>query len=105
MHTNREETMTAHGLANVLEGIARALRQHAHELETANRPKPALQGGLSIAAAIFWSYLHGLLTDSRKEIWRRENILVLLETIQREPELFIPNLLQGLSDIEQKPIP
>ena len=94
--------MTAHELADVLEDIARALRQHAHKLETDNRSKPAFEGELLIGAAIFWSYLHGLLSDSPKETWRREEILVLLKTIQRDPELFVPNLLQVVSDIDQE---
>jgi hypothetical protein len=94
--------MTAHELADVLEGIARTLRQHAHELQTDNRSKPVFEGELLIGAAIFWSYLYGLLTDSPKEIWRREEILLLLETIQRDPELFVPNLLQMLGDVERE---
>ena len=69
---------------------------------TDNRSKPAFEGELLIGTAIFWSCLHLLLTDSPKEIWRREEILVLLETIQRDPELFVPSLLQMLSDIEQE---
>jgi hypothetical protein len=48
------------------------------------------------------SYLRELLTLRPKEIWRRKEILVLLETIQRDPELFVPNLLQLLSEIEQE---
>jgi hypothetical protein len=45
--------MTAHELADVLEGIARALRQHAHKLEAVSRSKPVFEDELLIGAAIF----------------------------------------------------
>jgi hypothetical protein len=38
--------MTAHELADVLEGIARVLRQHAHELEgSVGRSRPSKASG------------------------------------------------------------
>lgn len=73
--------------------IARTLRRLANALEKVG-PGPTgfveavLDGEAAVGAASFLCYLRDCLTASDKDVWRREELLVLLETMSRDGELF-----------------
>jgi hypothetical protein len=51
-------------------------------------PKSILDGEAAVGAAGFLCYLRDCLTGSPKEIWKREELLVLLERMSCDGEIF-----------------
>jgi hypothetical protein len=89
--------MTTHELANTFERCARALRT-LPDGRLNDRSKPMLDGDYAVGAAILWSYLRDLFTDAGKDVFRREEILVLLDVIQSDPDMFPPDLIAMVAD-------
>ena len=50
--------------------------------------KALLDGDAAVGAASFLCYLRDCFTASGKDVWRREELLVLLETMSRDREMF-----------------
>lgn len=88
--------MTTHGLANHLSELAQALRT-APNGPFNEHPSPLIQGEHLIGAALFWSYLRDLITASPRDVWPREDLLVLLETLQRDRDLFLPGMIEMIA--------
>jgi hypothetical protein len=53
---------------------------------------------MQTGAAFLWWYLRELLTVTPKEIFTRDELLVLLDTIQEDHEFFLPNNLALIAD-------
>jgi hypothetical protein len=49
------------------------------------------------AGMMLW-YLRALFTDTSKEIFTRDELLVMIDTIQKDAELMAPNMAKFLMD-------
>lgn len=92
--------MTTHAFADTLRRIADALEKMPEEAFL--KEKPAFTDEHQIVAiAAFWGYLRDLFTGTPKDVFTREEILVLLETIGRDTEMFpAPNLIEQIAELE-----
>jgi hypothetical protein len=78
--------MTANEIASTMRNLASAVEKVEGLSELWH--SDALQPEAAIGAAGFLCYLRDCLTVSGKDVWTREELLVLLETMSRDPEVF-----------------
>lgn len=88
--------MTTRQLASELANVARALRA-GPDGPFDQHPRPLITGEHLIGAALFWTYLRDLITASPRDVWPREDLLVMLETLQRDAELFPPGMIEMIA--------
>jgi len=93
--------MTTHQLADTLERCSAALRQLPDAPLNGN-PVPMLDGEYAVGAALFWSYLRDLFTGTPIEQFSRDKILVMLEMLSRDPEMFPPGLVELVAGCEKE---
>ena len=79
--------MTPQEAASAMRRVATALEK-AGAGSMAKFPKSYLDGDAAVGAAGFLCYLRDCFTGSPKETWSRGEILVLLETMTRDIEMF-----------------
>jgi hypothetical protein len=87
--------MTTLELADVYERVAIGLRKFNNNL---NKYQPIIKEDNLIGAALLWSYLRDMFTSGSKENFTRSEFLVLLDIIQRDPELVTPGVLKQIAD-------
>ena len=89
--------------------FAGALRRIAEALDKLPMPSgagmlfkehPMLQGEYAIGAAALWSYLRDLFTATEKEMFSRAEILVLLDQINQDPDICVPNTFYQIAELE-----
>lgn len=85
--------------------IAQAMRRLAACIEglpADYRPgdPPMLNGEQAFGAAVLLSYLRSLFTATPKEVFRRDEILVILTSTGRDPEIFQGDTLSLLDMID-----
>ena len=97
MERGASNNMTIHELADSFEHLGCALRK-IQDGEFRKGEPPKMDGDMQVGAALLWWYMRELFTASPKEVWRQEEILVLLETIQRDQDFFTPNMLSLIAD-------
>jgi hypothetical protein len=90
--------MNTHELADTMERCALALRK-LPPMPTHNR-KPMLEGDFAVGAALFWSYLRDCMTGTPKESFTRDELLVLLETMSRDGEMFPAGVIELIANCE-----
>ncbi len=89
----------------MLERLAGALRRAA---DTAGKQKiplakaAYLQDDCLLGAALLWSFLRDLLTVTERETWKREELLVALETIARDRDIFPAGLVELIADLDKE---
>lgn len=95
--------MTLHHLGELYVRLGNALLT----TEDQNWPlhKPLLDSEQVIGAALFWSWLRDLFTATPHDIWTRDEILVLLETLSRDTEMFPPGAIGLIADCEAEEAP
>jgi hypothetical protein len=93
--------MTFGQLAHTFHRIADALDMLPASVTFAPGDPPGLEGEHAIGAALIISYLRDLFTVARKDLFRREDILVILDEIRGDPEIMTPNLVQALDNLVQ----
>jgi hypothetical protein len=85
-----------HALAECFEGIAKGLRTlppiQAHQ------PVPMLQGEHAVGAAVLWGCLRDLVTVAEKDVFSKGDILVLLDHLQQDPALCVPNSMYLINE-------
>jgi len=94
--------VTTRQLADTMERCAAALRSLPDAPMNGN-PMPMLDGNFAVGAALFWSYLRDLFTASEMEQFSREKILVILETLSRDPEIFPYGVVELVANCEKEP--
>jgi hypothetical protein len=62
--------------------------------------KPCLEGDFLVGAALLWGYARDLLTGSEKDVWTREELLVALDLVNRDPKLAPPGHFQMIAELE-----
>ena len=92
--------MTVQEFADALRRIADALEKFDREKEVGLK-KPILNGDFAIGAAALWGYLRDLVTVSGKDRWTRDELLVALDTINRDPELCLPNTFYQFAELQK----
>ena len=92
--------MTTKDLADTMQRCADALRKLEETHMTGE--KPVFQGDYAVGAAIFWSYLRGLLTEAGKDVFTRDELLVLLEAMSRDNEMFPAGLFEFIGNLESE---
>ena len=90
--------MTTHELADTMDRCAAALR--GLPADTLPYEKPILQGEHAIGATLFWAYQRSLLTGTPQESFTWGELLVLLETMARDTEMFPPGLVELVADCD-----
>ena len=93
--------MTAQQAGTSMQKIGKCLVQIGRDLPFG--PDPVLEGDVAVGAAAFLCYLRDCITGSPKGIWSREELLVLLETMSRDREMFpcgIGNVLWALDPVQ-----
>jgi hypothetical protein len=88
--------MTLHQLADTHTRLGEALRRLPDEPIFIKQPK--LTGEYAVGAALFWSYLRDLVTAAERDSFTREELLVLLEVVSRDAELFPPGLFEAVAN-------
>jgi hypothetical protein len=89
--------MTIHELADSFERMACALRK-VQDGKFRKGEVPKMDGDMQLGAAFLWWYLRDLLTITPKKSFTRDELLVLLDTIQRDADFFTPNVLSLIAD-------
>jgi hypothetical protein len=59
-----------------------------------------LDGDFAVGAALFWSYQRSLITGAGKEIFTRDELLVILETLSRDAEIFPPGVVELIANCD-----
>ena len=93
--------MTVTELADTYERLASGLRRIKQEKGDGNvtpGQQPPIQGDFAVGAAVLWSYLRDLFTNAGKDQFTRDEILVLLDTVNRDSELFTPGAMAMMAD-------
>ncbi len=87
--------MTGPELASVLRRLADALDTLGNEPLYTGK-KPFLEGDNAVGAALLWSYLRDLFTGDggpeEKSVFTREEVLVVLDLVSRDHDIFPPGL-------------
>ncbi len=78
---------TASAMRRVADGIEKIAKDFKHDPDN-GKPKPMLEGEAGAGAAVMLCYLRDLITASSHEQWDRGTLLVLLETMSRDAEVF-----------------
>jgi len=94
--------MTYGQLAQSFHHIADALASLPASVSFAPGQPPALEGEYAVGAALIICYLRSPFTVAGKDVFRREEILVVLDAIQADPDIMIPNLVQALDDLARE---
>ena len=95
---------TAAALRKLADGLEKVLEKHDGKDREIGSPTPLLEGDASVGAAAFLCYLRDLFTGTPKEAWTRDELLVLFETMSRDPEIFpcgIGQLVWQLDDEDE----
>lgn len=92
--------MTTKDLAGTMQRCADALRNMPEMIVPGE--KPIFEGEYAVGAAIFWAYLRGLLTAAGKDDFTRDELLITLETISRDLDMFPGGLLQLVGSLDQE---
>lgn len=92
--------MTVTDLADRLTRTADALRRGPMAKETIPGSKPYLEDDFAVGAAMLWAYGRDLLTVADKETFTREELLVCLELISRDAEVFPPGVIEMIANCE-----
>lgn len=90
--------MTTREAADVFKKMAEALRR-APDAPLNRQPRPLFLGDHLVGAAMLWSYLRDLFTVGSKETYRRDELLVLLECLQRDADLFTPGAVEMIANL------
>lgn len=90
--------MTGNQMAGVMRRLADALEKVAGDHEVRQGRKPGLDGEMALGAALFWAYLRDLFTASRKEVFAKEDVLVLLEMVSRDADVLPPGICELVTE-------
>jgi hypothetical protein len=91
--------VTYRQLADSFHRFAEALDSLPPSVRFAPGDPPRLEGEHAVGAALIIVYLRDLFTGSPKDLFRREEILVVLDETQADPEIMTPNLVQALDSL------
>ena len=91
--------MTVHQTADSMRRIADAL-ERAGAASIARFPDSMLEGEAAVGAAGFLCYLRDCITVSGHDTWTREALLVLLETMSRDADVFPCGVGQSMWNME-----
>lgn len=80
-------TESAEAMRRCADGIDKVIRSQGKDTQTGN-PTPMLDGDAAIGAALMLIYLRDLFTAANRDQWDRPSILVALEAISRDQEVF-----------------
>ena len=89
--------MTTGELADQFESMASALRRMPTVTYSVERA-PALDGEAAIGAAVLWAYARDLLTMTNRETFNRSELLVMLDVISRDPDIFPPGVVEMVAE-------
>jgi hypothetical protein len=78
---------TAAAMRRCADAIDKVVREQGRDCDT-RRPKPMLTEEAAAGAACLLCYLRDLVTAGEREQYDRPSLLVILETISRDPEIF-----------------
>ena len=92
--------MTATSAASAMRKVAQAL-ERAGSFKLNEFPEAMLEGETAVGAAAFLCYLRDCLTSSPKEHWSQGELLVLLETLSRDAEMFPCGIAQTMWNAEE----
>lgn len=93
--------MTAIETAAALRRVADAVQQ-AGSPSLAKFPTAMLQGEAAVGAAGYLCYLRDLITASPIQFWSQVELLVLLETMSRDREVFPLGIGVVMWDMEEQ---
>ena len=93
--------MNALETASAMRRIADAV-ERAGAASIAKFPDAMLEGEAAVGAAGFLCYLRDCITVSGHDTWTREALLVLLETMSRDAEVFPSGIGQLMWNMEDK---
>jgi hypothetical protein len=78
---------TAQAMRRLADGIDKVITKQGKDADT-GKPKPMLEDELAVGAAAFLIYLRDMITSSPRDTWDKPTLLVLLETMSRDDEIF-----------------
>lgn len=93
-------TEMASAMRRVADALDKVVKLHRGDMDT-GKPQAMIEGEAAVGAAGLLCYLRDLFTQSKHETFDRATILVLLETISRDEEIFpcgIGTLMWGMED-------
>ena len=94
--TYTETAVAMRRLADVIDGVVRDMGK---DVDT-GRPKPMLEGEAAVGGAALLCFIRDLVTASPNETYDRATLLVILETLSRDAELFPCGVGQIMWDSE-----
>lgn len=80
-------TQQSAAMRRLADAIDRAVASQSHDAET-GKPTPVFENDAAVGAASMLCYLRDLVTTSDRDVYDRPTLLVMLEMISRDPELF-----------------
>ena len=96
---------TAAAFRRLADGIEAVIHRHGGDCVTGH-PKPMLDGAAAAGAAIMLVYLRDLITTAGRDTYDRPALLVLLEIISRDEEMFgggVAKLMWDANDEDGQP--
>lgn len=79
--------MTYYEAASAMRRLADVFDKVGKNAKT-GAPKPMMSEEMATGAAIMLTYLRDLVTTGNRDVYPREDLLVLLETMSRDNEMF-----------------
>jgi hypothetical protein len=80
-------TETANAMRRIADALDNTVAKSGSDPDN-GRPKPTFEYSTAVGAAVMLCYLRDLVTIGTRETYDRGTLLVLLETISRDAELF-----------------
>lgn len=99
--------MTCKEAANSMRRIADAFDRIHPSVQNAEigDPKPALKDDFAVGAAVLLCYIRDLVTAGSRETYDRPTLLVMLEAISRDAEIFpcgVAQIMWGMENGEEE---
>lgn len=91
----------ANSMRRLADGIEKVIRQMGKDAET-GLPKPMFADDTAVGAAVMLCYIRDLFTLGHREVYDRPSLLVILEAISRDKELFPCGLAQVMWQMEHE---
>lgn len=93
-------TETANAMRRLADGMDRVVRQRGDA--EIGHAKPTFEGDMAVGAAVMLTYIRDLVTTSERPGWSQGVVLVLLEMISRDGELFPCGVGKLMWDAEEE---
>jgi hypothetical protein len=91
--------MTTQELAGAYERLAQILRTQPEGPLYPQKPS-ITDGEMLFGAAMLWDYLRSLFTCAGKDVFTREEVLMVLEQVASDGEIFLPGAIRQIADAE-----